>query len=70
MLLNYLDIKSPKILNYYKNYQFVKNKSESGLHFLESDICFIELIDKIYFKFSQYDTFHQNKENLAWMNKV
>ena len=26
VLLNYLDIKSPKILNYYKNYQFVKNK--------------------------------------------
>ena len=42
---------------------FVKNKSESGLHFLESDICFLELIDKIYFRFSQNDTFHQKKEN-------
>ena len=26
VLLNYLDIKSPKILNYYKNYNFIKNK--------------------------------------------
>ncbi len=43
---------------------FVKNKSETGLHFLETDICFLELVDKIYLKFSQNDAFHQNKENL------
>ena len=47
---------------------FLKNKSESGLHFLESDICFLGLIDKIYFKFSQNDTFHQNKENSFLIN--
>ena len=34
-----------------------------NFHFLESDICFLELIDKIYLKFSQDDTFYQNKEN-------
>ena len=39
-----------------------------GLHFLESDICFLELIDKIYLKFSQNDTFHQNKENSFLIN--
>ena len=42
---------------------FVKDKSKDGLHFLESDICFLELIDKIYIKLSKDDTFHQNKEN-------
>ena len=26
ILLNYLDIKSPKLINYYKNYKFIKNK--------------------------------------------
>ena len=26
ILLNYLDIKSPKYINYYKNYKFIKNK--------------------------------------------
>ena len=47
---------------------FVKAKSENGLHFLESDICFLELIDKIYLKFSQDDTFHQNKKNSFLIN--
>ena len=42
---------------------FVKDKSKDGLHFLESDICFLELVDKIYIKLSKDDTFHQNKEN-------
>ncbi len=47
---------------------FVKDKSSNGLHFLESDICFLELVDKIYLKFCQEDTFHQNKENSFLIN--
>ena len=56
----YYNISAPAKLNLNL---FVKNKSESGLHFLESDICFLELFDEIYLKFSQDDSFHQNKEN-------
>ena len=56
----YYNISAPAKLNLNL---FVKDKAEDGLHFLESDICFLELIDKIYLKFSQKDTFHQNKEN-------
>ena len=56
----YYNISAPAKLNLNL---FVKDKSEYGLHFLESDICFLELIDKIYLKFSQNDTFHQKKEN-------
>ena len=56
----YYNISAPAKLNLNL---FVKAKSETGLHFLESDICFLELIDKIYLKFSQNDTFHQKKEN-------
>ena len=56
----YYSISAPAKLNLNL---FVKDKSESGLHFLESDICFLELFDEIYLKFSQDDTFYQNKEN-------
>ena len=42
---------------------FVKDKFLDGLHFLESDICFLKLTDKIYLKFSKKDTFNQNKNN-------
>ncbi len=42
---------------------FVRDKLLDGLHFLESDICFLKLIDTIYLKFSKDDTFHQNKNN-------
>lgn len=56
----YYNISAPAKLNLNL---FVKGKSVNGLHFLESDICFLELIDKIYLKFSQDDTFYQNKEN-------
>ena len=56
----YYNISAPAKLNLNL---FVKDKSADGLHFLESDICFLELIDKIYLKFSQEDTFRQNKEN-------
>ncbi len=59
-MTNYYNISAPAKLNLNL---FVKDKSLDGLHFLESDICFLKLIDKIYLKLSQYDTFHQNKEN-------
>ena len=47
---------------------FVRDKFLDGLHFLESDICFLELIDKIYLKFSKNDTFYQNKNNSFMVN--
>ena len=56
----YYNISAPAKLNLNL---FVKGKSINGLHFLESDICFLELTDKIYLKFSQDDTFYQNKKN-------
>ena len=47
---------------------FVRDKLLDGLHFLESDICFLELIDKISLKFSNHDTFYQNKNNSFMVN--
>ena len=47
---------------------FVKDKFLDGLHFLESDICFLELNDKICLKFSNDDTFYQNKHNSFIVN--
>ena len=41
---------------------FVKNKNKYGLHFLESDICFLELCDKLYINISEKDTFSQNEK--------
>ena len=38
---------------------FVKEKLKNGLHSLESDICFLELTDNIYFKSSDEDIFLQ-----------
>jgi len=38
---------------------FVKDKLKNGLHLLESDICFVELTDKIFFKYSKEDVFLQ-----------
>ena len=40
---------------------FVQNKFLNGLHFLESDICFLELIDYIYLKFSKDDTLSKQR---------
>ena len=42
--------------------KLVRDKFLNGLHFLESDVCFLELLDKIYLKFSKDDTFYQNKD--------
>ena len=39
---------------------YVRGKTKSGLHLLDSDICFLELSDKIFFKFSETDIFYQN----------
>jgi 4-diphosphocytidyl-2C-methyl-D-erythritol kinase len=47
---------------------FVRKKLLNGLHFLDSDICFLELIDKIYLKFSNDDNFYQNKNNSFMIN--
>jgi len=39
---------------------FVKEKLNNGLHLLESDICFIELTDTLFFKFGNEDVFSQD----------
>ena len=57
---NYYSIIAPAKLNLNL---FVKGKAENGLHFLESDIFFLELTDKIFFKFNKNDTFLQNTTN-------
>ena len=44
---------------------FVNGRYKNGLHLLDSDICFLELSDKIFFKFNEYDTFLQNKANIS-----
>jgi len=38
---------------------FVKDKLRNGLHSLESDICFVELTDNIFFRFCDKDVFLQ-----------
>ena len=40
---------------------FVKDKLKNGLHSLVSDICFVELTDKIFFQFCDKDIFLQDK---------
>ena len=61
----YYNISAPAKLNLNL---IVKDKFLDGLHFLESDICFLELIDKIYLKFSKDDIFYQNKKNSFMIN--
>ena len=61
----YFEISAPAKLNLNL---VVRDKSLNGLHFLESDICFLELFDKIYLKFSKDDTFYQNKNNSFMIN--
>jgi 4-diphosphocytidyl-2-C-methyl-D-erythritol kinase len=39
---------------------FVKDKLKNGLHSLESDICFVELADNIFFRFCEKDEFLQD----------
>ena len=41
----------------------IKKMSNNSLHFLESDICFLELTDTIFFQFSNEDNFVQDISN-------
>ena len=54
----YHSINSPAKLNLNL---FIKGKNKNGYHLLESDICFLELTDKIYIKKSNKDLFNQSK---------
>ena len=56
----YIAIEAPAKLNLNL---FVKQKGKNGLHFLESDICFLGLTDKIFFKFSNKDLFFQSSKD-------
>lgn len=47
---------------------FIKHKMFEQLHFLESKMCFLELSDQIYFKFSNYDAFYQKKNSSFTIN--
>ena len=42
---------------------FVKQTSNNGLHCIESDICFLELTDTLFFRFSHKDIFSQDIAN-------
>ena len=59
---NYYSIIAPAKLNLNL---FVKGKTKTGMHLLESDICFLELADKIFFKFSEKDIFVQRNTNTS-----
>ena len=54
----YYSINAPAKLNLNL---FIKGKNKDGYHSLESDICFLELTDKIYIKKSNKDLFNQSK---------
>ena len=54
----YYSINAPAKLNLNL---FIKGKNKDGYHLLESDICFLELTDKIYIKKSNKDLFNQSK---------
>jgi len=54
----YYSINAPAKLNLSL---FIKGKNKDGYHLLESDICFLELTDKIYIKKSNKDLFNQSK---------
>ena len=47
---------------------FIKNKKCKELHFLESEICFLELSDEIYIKPSKIDVFYQNNNSSFIIN--
>ena len=54
----YYSINAPAKLNLSL---FIKGKNKDGYHSLESDVCFLELTDKIYIKKSNKDLFNQSK---------
>ena len=41
---------------------FVTGKNKDGYHLLKSDVCFLELADKIYIKINDKDVFNQNQK--------
>jgi len=47
---------------------FVGDKLLDKLHFLQSDMCFLKLIDEIYLKFSKDDAFFQSRRNSYMIN--
>ena len=57
---NYYSITAPAKLNLNL---LVRGKDNKGLHLLNSDVCFLELADRIYFEFSENDTFLQTNTN-------
>ena len=61
----YYSISAPAKLNLNL---FVKDKNLKGIHFLQSDICFLELKDKIYIKFSEKDIFRQCNDDAFMIN--
>ena len=66
---NYYSITAPAKLNLNL---VVQGKANNGLHLLNSDVCFLELADKIYFKFNDNDTFLQTntKKSLLVNSKI
>ena len=61
----YYNISAPAKLNLNL---FIKNKKFRGLHYLESDICFLELSDRIHLKFSNKNAFFQNNDKSLMIN--
>ena len=61
----YYNISAPAKLNLNL---YVKNKIFKGLHFIKSDMCFLELTDKLYFKFNDKDVFFQNNDKSFLIN--
>jgi 4-diphosphocytidyl-2-C-methyl-D-erythritol kinase len=53
-------IKAPAKLNLNL---IIKKRSNNGLHYLESDICFLELTDTLIFRFNNRDIFSQDIED-------
>ena len=53
-------IKAPAKLNLNLT---IKKRSNNGLHYLESDICFLELTDTLFFRFNNRDIFSQDIED-------
>ncbi len=61
----YYNISAPAKLNLNL---FIRSKRFKGLHYLESDMCFLELSDKIYLKYSNRDAFYQNDDKYLMIN--
>tara|TARA_Y100000991_G_C21956085_1_gene342143 strand:+ start:260 stop:1153 length:894 start_codon:yes stop_codon:yes gene_type:complete len=62
---NYYNISAPAKLNLNL---LVGDKKVNGLHYIESDMCFLELNDKIHFRYSDKDVFFQNDDKSFMIN--